>query len=93
MNLEGAMGYLVGEPHKGMKGMFVMMNHARLGVGLEELRSQKLPTKRRLPFAAIGGRDDLSTPRGTTPAPKRIIFWFTQMFVVSSSTFVQALRA
>ena len=35
MNLEGAMGYLVGEPHKGMKGMFVMMNHARLGVGLE----------------------------------------------------------
>ena len=35
VNLEGAMGYLVGEPHKGMKGMFVMMNHARLGVGLE----------------------------------------------------------
>jgi alkylation response protein AidB-like acyl-CoA dehydrogenase len=35
INLEAAKGYLVGEPHKGMKGMFVMMNHARLGVGLE----------------------------------------------------------
>ena len=43
MNLEGAMGYLVGEPHKGMKGMFVMMNHARLGVGLKELSGNCLP--------------------------------------------------
>ena len=35
MNLEDATGYLVGEPHKGMRTMFVMMNSARLGVGLE----------------------------------------------------------
>ena len=35
MNLEGAKGYLVGEPHKGMKAMFVMMNFARLTVGVE----------------------------------------------------------
>ena len=31
----GRQGYLVGEPHKGMRAMFVMMNSARLGVGLE----------------------------------------------------------
>ncbi|MDP6945873.1 MAG: acyl-CoA dehydrogenase family protein, partial [Myxococcota bacterium] len=35
MSLEDAKGYLVGEPHKGMRTMFVMMNSARLGVGLE----------------------------------------------------------
>jgi len=32
---EGAIGYLVGEPHHGLACMFTMMNHARLKVGLE----------------------------------------------------------
>ncbi len=31
----GAIGYLVGEPHHGMAYMFTMMNHARLGCGLQ----------------------------------------------------------
>jgi alkylation response protein AidB-like acyl-CoA dehydrogenase len=30
----GAVGYLVGEPHRGLACMFTMMNEARLGVGL-----------------------------------------------------------
>jgi alkylation response protein AidB-like acyl-CoA dehydrogenase len=35
MSLENARGQLVGAPNKGMRTMFVMMNSARLGVGLE----------------------------------------------------------
>jgi len=31
----GALGYLVGEPNRGMECMFTMMNNARLGVGLQ----------------------------------------------------------
>jgi alkylation response protein AidB-like acyl-CoA dehydrogenase len=31
---DGAVGYLVGEPHKGLSCMFHMMNEARVGVGL-----------------------------------------------------------
>jgi len=31
----GAVGYLVGEPNRGLEYMFTMMNHARLNVGLE----------------------------------------------------------
>ncbi len=31
---EGAVGYLVGEPNRGLACMFTMMNHARLEVGL-----------------------------------------------------------
>ncbi|TBW51860.1 acyl-CoA dehydrogenase [Marinobacter halodurans] len=31
---DGAIGYLVGEPHKGLAAMFHMMNEARIGVGL-----------------------------------------------------------
>ena len=34
---EGAIGYLVGEPHKGLPYMFTMMNHARQGVGVQGL--------------------------------------------------------
>jgi len=33
----GAIGYLVGEPHKGLAAMFTMMNDARQGVGLQSL--------------------------------------------------------
>lgn len=35
MVYDGATGWLVGEPHKGMAAMFTMMNNARLGVGLQ----------------------------------------------------------
>jgi alkylation response protein AidB-like acyl-CoA dehydrogenase len=34
---EGAIGYLVGEEHGGMRAMFTKMNNARLAVGLEGL--------------------------------------------------------
>lgn len=37
MDYEGATGWLVGEENAGMKGMFVMMNEARLGTGLQGL--------------------------------------------------------
>ena len=37
MVLDGAVGTLVGQPHKGLAAMFVMMNAARLGVGMQGL--------------------------------------------------------
>ena len=37
MNFDDAQGYLVGAPHKGLQAMFVMMNSARLGVGVQGL--------------------------------------------------------
>ena len=37
INLDGATGTLVGQPHKGLAAMFVMMNAARLGVGNQGL--------------------------------------------------------
>ncbi|NGM44167.1 acyl-CoA dehydrogenase [Rhodobacter sp. SGA-6-6] len=35
MQFDGAKGWLVGGPHKGMAAMFTMMNNARLGVGAQ----------------------------------------------------------
>ena len=37
MNYDGATGWLIGEENKGLAAMFVMMNAARLGVGLQGL--------------------------------------------------------
>ena len=37
MNYDGAKGWLVGEPHKGLRAMFTMMNEARLSVGVQGL--------------------------------------------------------
>ncbi len=37
MNYDGATGYMVGEENKGLAAMFIMMNAARLGVGIQGL--------------------------------------------------------
>ena len=37
MNYDGATGYMVGEENKGLAAMFIMMNAARLGVGVQGL--------------------------------------------------------
>ncbi len=37
MNFDGARGWLIGEPHKGMQAMFAMMNAERLAVGVQGL--------------------------------------------------------
>ncbi|SFD66725.1 hypothetical protein SAMN05216577_13294 [Pseudomonas citronellolis] len=37
MNFDGATGYLIGEANKGLACMFTMMNHARLGTGMQGL--------------------------------------------------------
>ena len=37
INYDGATGTLIGEPHKGLRCMFTMMNHARVSVGIQGL--------------------------------------------------------
>jgi butyryl-CoA dehydrogenase len=37
LNFDGARGWLVGEPHKGMRAMFKMMNTERLATGIQGL--------------------------------------------------------
>jgi len=42
MNYDGATGWLVGEENKGLAAMFIMMNSARLGVGLQGLAQAEI---------------------------------------------------
>jgi alkylation response protein AidB-like acyl-CoA dehydrogenase len=48
---EGAVGYLVGEEHRGMACMFTMMNQARLCVGLQGVGIAERATQQALAYA------------------------------------------
>ncbi len=49
--LDGAVGTMVGLPNKGMNGMFVMMNAARLGVGNQSLGLTEVAYQNALAYA------------------------------------------
>jgi alkylation response protein AidB-like acyl-CoA dehydrogenase len=51
MVLDGAIGTMVGQPNKGMQGMFVMMNAARLGVGNQSLGLTEVAYQNALAYA------------------------------------------
>jgi len=51
MSYEGAKGWLVGEEHKGMRAMFVMMNVARLSVGMQGLSQSVRAYQQSLEYA------------------------------------------
>ena len=51
INLDGAKGWLVGEPNKGLNAMFVMMNAARLGVGMQALGLTEVAYQNALAYA------------------------------------------
>jgi alkylation response protein AidB-like acyl-CoA dehydrogenase len=48
---DGALGYLVGEPNNGLTCMFTMMNHARLGVGIQGVGISERAYQRALAYA------------------------------------------
>ena len=51
MNYDGATGWLVGEPEKGLAAMFIMMNAARLGVGLQGLAQGEVAYQNAVAYA------------------------------------------
>jgi alkylation response protein AidB-like acyl-CoA dehydrogenase len=51
MNYDGATGYLVGEENKGLAAMFIMMNAARLGVGLQGLAQGEVAYQNAVQYA------------------------------------------
>ena len=51
LNYDGAIGWLVGEPEKGLAAMFIMMNAARLGVGLQGLAQGEVAYQNAVAYA------------------------------------------
>lgn len=70
--LEGAVGTMVGEPNKGLAAMFVMMNAARLGVGMQSLGLTEVAyqnavayAKERIQMRALSGPKNPDKPADT----------------------------
>ena len=51
LNFDDAVGYLIGEPNKGLKAMFTFMNTARIGTGIQGLAHTELSFQNALPYA------------------------------------------
>ncbi len=64
MQYDGAQGWLIGAPHKGMAAMFTMMNNARLGVGVQGIGVAEAACQQALAYAM--DRRQGRTPNGAT---------------------------
>lgn len=66
---DGAVGYLVGEPNRGLEYMFVMMNAARLSVGLEGYAIAERAFQQAAEWARtrVQGKPPVAVPEGPAP--------------------------
>ena len=65
----GATGYLVGEENRGLANMFVMMNSARLAVGMQGVAICDRATQRAIAFAKERTQGRAATSSGSGMAP------------------------
>ena len=66
---DGALGYLVGEEGRGLNNMFVMMNRARLDVGLQGVAVAERATQRAIAYARERRQGRSATSAPNTMAP------------------------
>ncbi|NVJ71536.1 MAG: acyl-CoA dehydrogenase C-terminal domain-containing protein [Alphaproteobacteria bacterium] len=95
LNYEGAEGYLVGEPHKGLKSMFIMMNAARIGVGMQGLANSEVAYQNAVEYARdrIQGRA-LTGPKNPEGAADPIIVHpDVRRMLMNAKAFNEASRA
>ncbi|MGI3212291.1 acyl-CoA dehydrogenase C-terminal domain-containing protein [Roseovarius tibetensis] len=95
MHYDGATGYLVGEPHKGMRAMFTMMNEARLGVGLQGYAQGEVAYQNALGFALdrLQGRDVTGTQAPDQAADPIIVHPDVRRNLMDQKAFVEGARA
>ena len=87
---DGAVGYLVGAPNTGLSFMFIMMNAARLSVGVQGLAQSERALQQALDWA----RNRRQGRSGTLPAPVPIIEHpDVRRMLLSMKARVEAMRA
>jgi alkylation response protein AidB-like acyl-CoA dehydrogenase len=91
MNLDGATGWLVGEPHKGLAGMFVQMNHLRLGVGITAIGVMEAAWQKSLRYAneRVQGR----SPGSVATADSIVLHADVRRMLLTQKAYVEGLRA
>ncbi len=95
MNLEEAKGWLVGEPHKGLKAMFTMMNAARLGVAMQGLGIAEVAYQNGLAYAKdrLQMRSLDGTKAPEKPADPIIVHPDVRRMLLTSKAFCEGARA
>jgi alkylation response protein AidB-like acyl-CoA dehydrogenase len=95
MNLDGAKGWLVGELNKGMNAMFVMMNAARLGVGMQGLGIAEVARQSAVAYAQdrIQGRSLTGPKNPNGPADPIIVHPDVRRMLLTQKSFTEAARA
>jgi alkylation response protein AidB-like acyl-CoA dehydrogenase len=95
LTLEDATGYLIGEPHKGLRAMFVMMNSARLEVGLQGLGLAEVAYQNAATYARerLQGRS-LSGPKYPgKPADPLIVHPDVRRMLLTLRAYTEGMRA
>ncbi|MCH2456794.1 MAG: acyl-CoA dehydrogenase C-terminal domain-containing protein [Henriciella sp.] len=94
MNYEEATGWLVGDEHKGMRTMFIMMNEARLGVGMQGLAQAEVAYQNAADFARerLQSRA-LSGPKAPEkPADPIIVHPDVRRMLMDTRAFIEGAR-
>ncbi|WP_412545345.1 acyl-CoA dehydrogenase C-terminal domain-containing protein [Maricaulis sp. MIT060901] len=94
MDYDEATGWLVGEENKGLKIMFIMMNEARLGVGLQGYALAEAAYQQSLDFAKdrIQGRSLTGPKNPNGPADPIIVHPDVRRMLMDQKSFVEAAR-
>ncbi|WP_299046011.1 acyl-CoA dehydrogenase C-terminal domain-containing protein [uncultured Tateyamaria sp.] len=95
MNYDDAVGYLVGEEHKGMRAMFTMMNEARIGVGMQGLSQAEVAYQNALEYAKdrLQGRDVTGEKNPDGPADPLIVHPDIRRSLMDQKSFAEGARA
>ncbi|WP_299969030.1 acyl-CoA dehydrogenase C-terminal domain-containing protein [uncultured Roseobacter sp.] len=95
MNYDGAVGYLLGEEHKGMRAMFTMMNEARLGVGMQGMSQAEVAYQNALDYAQdrLQGRDVTGVKNPDGPADPLIVHPDIRRSLMDQKSFAEGARA
>ncbi len=95
MNYDEATGYLIGEEHKGMRAMFVMMNEARLGVGLQGYSQSEVAYQNAVAYAndRLQGRAVTGTQNPDGPADPLIVHPDIRRNLMDQKSFNEGARA
>ena len=95
MNYDGAKGWLLGAPHKGMRAMFTMMNAARLGVGIQGLSQASAAYQNAVTYAKdrVQGRSLTGVKAKDKPADPIIVHPDVRRMLMKQKAFVEGARA
>jgi hypothetical protein len=95
MNYDGATGWLVGEPNRGLQAMFTMMNEARLGVGVQGLAMSEVAYQNAATYAKerLAGRALTGAKFPEKPADPIVVHPDVRRMLMSIRAFNEAARA